>query len=603
MSLIARHLPRGWPQRLLDLSAPLLAGGRLVVRLDGGEIATTGVAGGATDSAGAMPLMMEDAAVGAVEWQAPAAQAARVAGCAELCAHALQGVFDAERARRAVGQEALESYRETALLQRAVAAFNHSLKPAAVVDALLREFDDHKDSADCGAVFLWQADSEPELAQCFGDGADEAFAKLRRSDFFERMANDNVGDIVNTLESADGSAAAVPEFASLLWLPLVTNAERLGLLVLAHRRNRSFNAADRRRALTLATIAAGALRNAQLYAAQQEMFGAFVRVMATAIDAKSPYTAGHCRRVPEIALMLAEAAHGATAGPFAGFTLDEDERNALELAAMLHDFGKVVTPEHVVDKAAKLERIVDRLELVALRFELLRRDAASACERQTAAGNAEQAADDYRAALQRLEADGQFLATCNTGASLMDAAALARLDEIASIRWRDAAGNEHPLLTADEVHNLRIPRGTLNAQERKIIEDHAVHTLNMLSQIPFPRGLKNVPDYAASHHERIDGSGYPRGLNGEQLPLPARIVAIADIFEALTAADRPYRKASRLSWAIDVMHGMKQQHHIDADLFDLLLAESIHLAYAQKHLLPGQIDAVDVGRYLGTAAS
>lgn len=599
MSGTARHLPRGWPQRLLDLAAPLLADGRLVVRLAGSEIAATGAVNAAADAAGSVSLTMEDAVIGAVEWQARAAKVALVARCAEFCAHALQGVLDAEHARRAVGQEALESYRETALLQRAVAAFNATLKPAAVVEALLREFNGHKDSADCGAVFQWQTDGAPELAQCFGDGATEAFAKLRQSALFERIASDEVGDIVDTRESA----AAVAEFTALLWLPLATHAERLGLLVLALRRDGTFTAADRRRAQTLATIAAGALRNAQLYAAQQEMFSAFVRVMATAIDAKSPYTAGHCRRVPEIALMLADAAHGATDGPFAGFTLDEDERNALELAAMLHDFGKVVTPEHVVDKAAKLERVVDRLELVALRFEILRRDAASAFERERTAGAAETAAEDYRIARQRLDADWQFLATINTGANFMDAAALARLDEIAGIRWRDAAGNEHPLLDADEVHNLRIPRGTLNAQERKIIEDHAVHTFNMLSQIPFPRGLRNVPDYAASHHERLDGSGYPRGLNGEQLSVPARIVAIADIFEALTAADRPYRKASSLSWAIDVMDNMKRQRHIDADLFDLLLAEDIHLAYAQKHLLPGQIDAVDVGRYLGSTVA
>lgn len=602
MSRIARHLPRDWASRLLEQVAPLLPAGALAVELGGSQVAASAGWQAAAPAAGALPLTLAETAVGAVRWQVPGAAATAttavattaVAACAALCTHALQGVLDAEHARRAVGQEALENYRETALLQRAVAAFNHSLRPADVVDALLREFDGHKDAADCGAVFLGAAGGL-ELAQSFGEDAAAAFAALRRSALFARMENDEVGDILNGVTAADGDASAAG-FTSLLWLPLRTQAERIGLLVLALRRDGSFSAADRRRAQTLAAIAASSLRNAQLYAAQQEMFEAFVRVMATAIDAKSPYTAGHCRRVPEIALMLADAAHRAESGPFAGFSLAEDERHALELAAMLHDCGKIVTPEWVTDKSTKLERVADRIETVALRFEILRLAARSACERQAAGGDAAAAQRDYAAALQRIDADWQFLLASNSGTEFMSEANRARLEEIAHTVWRDAAGNEHPLLTADEVDNLAIARGTLNAGERKIIEDHAVHTFNMLSQIPFPSGLKNVPEYAASHHERIDGTGYPRRLAGDELPLAARIVAIADIFEALTAPDRPYRKAGTLDWAIGIMHDMTRQRHIDADLFDLLLAENIHLDYARKYLSPGQLHGIDLAR-------
>jgi HD-GYP domain-containing protein (c-di-GMP phosphodiesterase class II) len=154
------------------------------------------------------------------------------------------------------------------------------------------------------------------------------------------------------------------------------------------------------------------------------------------------------------------------------------------------------------------------------------------------------------------------------------------------------------LLTENEVYNLSVQRGTLNPEERKIIEDHAVHTINMLSQISFPSSLRNVTEYAAGHHERMDGTGYPRGLKRDQLSIPARMVAIADIFEALTAPDRPYRKPGTLSWAIDIMHRMKLDNHIDGDLFDLFLSEKVYLTYAKKHLAANQIDDVDVSRYL-----
>lgn len=423
--------------------------------------------------------------------------------------------------------------------------------------------------------------------------------RLKDSRLFADMAGRETGDIVNDLSSSPLWAGDVADFQALLWLPLIADGERLGLLVLASRRIEGFSAADLKRAQTLSSVAATALRNAQLYAAEQKMFQSFVRVIATAIDAKSPYTAGHCRRVPEITLMIAETAHQADSGPFADFALDEDERNAMEIAAMLHDCGKVVTPEWVVDKATKLDCIENRIHLVALRFEVLRRDTLIARYRALAEGEKLESAETvYQECLRQLDDNFAFLEKCNAGTEFISNEHIARIQSIAQQRWSDARGETHPLLTENEVYNLAIQRGTLNPEERKIIEDHAVHTINMLSQIAFPRSLRNVTEYAAGHHERMDGKGYPRGLKRDQLSIPARMVAIADIFEALTAPDRPYRKPGKLSWAIDVMHRMKMDSHIDGDLFDLFLSEKVYLAYAKMHLAANQIDEVDVSRYL-----
>lgn len=614
MTALARGLKPAWTKRLLELALPQLAEGASAALWFGDKcLAAAGpqaerlrqeAAAVYVERAGLQnhPLKLRTARVGTLLVAPPAGADAQARAWGEATVYALQALLEAEHARREVGQETLESYREMALLQRAVMDLNHSLKPAAVAAALLHEFDSHR--ADFGAVFLRDGeDLAQEPVAAFGESAAEEFARLRRHPVFAAMAASPAGDIDDDVRAAGGWGEAMA-FRALLWLPLVAHGERLGLLVLASGRAEAFAAGDMKRAQALAAVAATALRNAQLYAAQQEMFHAFVRVIATAIDAKSPYTAGHCRRVPEIALMLADAANRAQSGPLAGFTLDEEERQSLELAAMLHDCGKVVTPEWVVDKATKLDAMTDRMTLVRLRFELLRRDVDIGFRDALAGGTPRERAEGERdERLRALDADLAFLEKANRGGEFIDEANAARLREIAGRRWRDGSGAEQALLTEDELFNLLIPRGTLNPRERKIIEDHALHTFKMLSQIPFPPELRNVPEYAACHHERLDGGGYPRGLREEDLSIPARIVAIADIFEALTAPDRPYRKPSTLSWAIDVMHKMKRDGHIDGDLFDLFLREDLHKAYADRYLAPAQIDAVDVGRYLGEAVS
>ena len=598
------YLKPAWVRRQFELVLPLLPigssaalqlGGKLLVEMnEAGHDLIEGAPG-----VQAFPLTLEGERVGVLLLCLPAgSKIAQEKIWGDLLAHTLQGMLEAEHERHSVARETLESYREMALLQRAVTNLNLSLKPAAVVEALLKEFDGRM--ADYGAVFVCAADSgNCDLEQSFGKEAAQAFARFKDSSLFADMAARTTGDIVNDLSSSKLWAGEVPDFRSLLWLPLIAHGEKLGVLVLASRRTEGFSAADLKRAQTLSSVAATALRNAQLYAAEQKMFQSFVRVIATAIDAKSPYTAGHCRRVPEIALMIAETVHHADSDQFAGFVLDEDERNTVEIAAMLHDCGKVVTPEWVVDKANKLDSIVNRIHLVALRFEVLRRDALIAHERALAKGEERKSVEAiYQERLRQLNDDFAFLEKCNSGGEFVSSEQVMRLESIAQQRWTDAHGQNHPLLTENEVYNLAIQRGTLNPEERKIIEDHAVHTINMLSQISFPRSLRNVTEYAAGHHERMDGKGYPHGLNRDQLSIPARIMVIADIFEALTAPDRPYRKPGTLSWAIEIMHRMKLDNHIDGDLFDLFLSEKVYLAYARKHLAADQIDEVDASRYL-----
>ncbi|MBS1190891.1 MAG: hypothetical protein H6R10_2683 [Rhodocyclaceae bacterium] len=585
----AHYLKAAWVLQQFALALPLLpAGASLALRLGSKLTASVGEAGDSLteDMAGcsSFPILLEEERVG-VLLITPAGEATR--HCGPLLAHALQGMLQSEHARRAVARETIESYREMAMLQRAVIEFNHLLKPAAVAAALLREFDKLKPGADHGAIFLYDEAEEGrlELIQCVGDGAADIFSRLQAGSLFVDMVSHATGDIANDLPNSPWWTPELAPLGALMWLPLNAHDERLGWLVVASRRTEGFSAADMKRAQVLVSVAATALRNAQLYAAEQRLFQSFVQVIATAIDAKSPYTAGHCRRVPEIALMIAEAAHMAESGPFADFVLDDAGRNALEIAAMLHDCGKVVTPEWIIDKAFKLDAIVNRIDLVALRFELLQRDAELDLHRALAQDADRDAARQvYLERVRHLDDDFAFLDKCNRGTEFITDEQLARIRTIACRTWRDSHGATLPLLTENEVYNLSTQRGTLNPEERRIIEDHVVHTINMLSQIAFPRPLRKVVEYAGGHHERMDGRGYPNGLTAAQLSIPARILAIADVFEALTAPDRPYRKPGNLDWVLDIMQRQKLDGHIDGDLFDLFLSERIHLDYAEKHL-------------------
>ncbi|MGP1629474.1 MAG: HD domain-containing phosphohydrolase [Giesbergeria sp.] len=363
----------------------------------------------------------------------------------------------------------------------------------------------------------------------------------------------------------------------------------------------AFSQADQSLTESLASQAAIALSNRLLIGQLERLFESFVMLINIAIDEKSPYTGGHCERVPELTMMLAEAAHATTDGPLAGFCMSDRDRYELQMAGLLHDCGKITTPVHVVDKATKLQTLYDRIGLVDTRFEVVRRDAELAALRAQLAlrpvvnaGAEETAVAGLQRELQAIDEDRAFLRRSNLGVESMKAADQERVREIGAQRqWRNCDGVQTAFLTAEEVENLTIRAGTLTQAERDTINYHIVATIKMLEALPWPHHLKNVPEYAGGHHERMDGKGYPRGLTREQMSVQARMMGIADIFEALTAADRPYKSGMKLSQALAIMERMKHGGHIDPDLFDVFLRERVYLRYAERFLEPEQIDVTE----------
>lgn len=357
---------------------------------------------------------------------------------------------------------------------------------------------------------------------------------------------------------------------------------------------------------SLASQAAVALSNQRLLEDQRQLFEALIRLVATAIDDKSPYTGGHCRRVPELTLMLADAVANIQNGPFKDFTMTEEDRYELQVAGWLHDCGKITTPEYVIDKSTKLETIFDRIELIDTRFEVLKRDAEIAMLREQVAAQARGETVDVKALeanlaqkIEILNQECEFLHRCNIGGEYMDYALRERVLRIAQHRWVTPEEKEDYFLSEDEVYNLNIGRGTLTPEERKVINSHMDATISMLEALPYPKYLQHVPEYAGGHHEHMDGSGYPKGLTREQMSIQARVMGIADIFEALTARDRPYKKPMPLSQALRILARAKENNHIDPDLFDVFIHEKVYLQYAQNFLDPEQIDDVDVTQLLG----
>ncbi|UCU97576.1 HD family phosphohydrolase [Acidovorax radicis] len=380
--------------------------------------------------------------------------------------------------------------------------------------------------------------------------------------------------------------------------------ELIGVLQLINARDADtgdvtvFSEADQSLAESLASQAAIALTNRLLITQLERLFESFVNLINLAIDEKSPYTGGHCQRVPALTMMLAEAAHAVEHGPLASFRMTDRDRHELKMAGLLHDCGKITTPVHVVDKATKLQTIFDRIGLVDTRFEVLKRDAElAALRRQLALRPVVDARAEGRELhgmhqeIQALQDDREFLRRCNTGTEAMRPEDQQRVRDIAATRhWRNPQGVQTSFLTAEEVENLTIRSGTLNQAERDTINYHIVATIKMLETLPWPRHLKNVPEYAGGHHERMDGKGYPRGLTRDQMSQQARMMGIADIFEALTAADRPYKSGMTLSEALAIMRRMRDNGHVDPDLFDVFVSEGVHLRYAQAFLDPSQRD-------------
>lgn len=395
-----------------------------------------------------------------------------------------------------------------------------------------------------------------------------------------------------------------------------------------------------------ASTAAIALENNRLFKAQSDLRDALIHILAGAIDAKSSYTGGHCQRVPVIFRMLLEAACEAKQGPLKDFILDEDGWEETKLAGWLHDCGKVTTPEYVVDKATKLETIYDRIHEIRTRFEVLKRDAEIACLRAVVDGaDPEAQKRKLEKAHRALDGDFAFVASCNTGSEFMDDGSVERLAAIGKRTWlrtldkrlgvshderarmgsapqpdppvrerllmdnpehiiergeKDILSNSEALgfkmsppqalYNRGELYNLSIRRGTLTEEERYKIDDHITQTIIMLDALPLPKHLRNVPEIAGAHHETMDGRGHPRGLTREEMSWSARMLAIADIFEALTASDRPYKSSKTLREALDIMDGFKKRHHIDPDLYELFVKAGIPQQYAAEYLKPEQRD-------------
>ena len=469
--------------------------------------------------------------------------------------------------------------------------------------------------------------------------------------------NSSSNNILKPLLQTTGS-----EELNVLVVPLSNrNDETVGLLCVIYDQSKNVNRHTEDDASiafieALSGFAAVTLEGRQMLHMQEALLNSFIKLIAGAIDAKSPYTGGHCQRVPEITFMLAKSACDSTDSKFKDFSMNDKQWQELEIACWLHDCGKVTTPEYVVDKSTKLETIYDRIHEVRMRFEVLKRDSEIHYWQQLSEGvNKDSLKEELEKELKALDDDFDFIAECNEGGEFMADDKIERLNEISKRTWfrtlDDRIGisweennrknrtdkvalpveekllsdkaehiierNENDCMPADnkwnfkldtpehkynrgEIYNLAIQRGTLSNEERFKINDHMVQTIIMLKKLPYPKHLKNVPEIAGCHHETLDGKGYPKKLTKEQTPVTGRMMAIADIFEALTASDRPYKKAKKLSEAIRILGFMKKDNHIDPDLFELFLNSGVHMEYAKKFLKPEQIDEVDISQYMSS---
>lgn len=401
---------------------------------------------------------------------------------------------------------------------------------------------------------------------------------------------------------------------SFLTVPMKNHEDEvIGVLQLINARDArtgeiiAFSEADQRLAESLASQAAIVLTTRLLITQLEQLFESFINLINAAIDDKSPYTGRHCERVPALTMMLAEAAHASSDGALREFIMTDTDRYELKIAGLLHDCGKITTPVHVVDKATKLETIFDRIQLIDTRFEVLKRDTQIAMLRgqieameRGDTGEVARLSSQCQQVLADLSEEQTFLRHSNIGSEVMSVEDQERVRSIGAHRkWRNERGEHTNVLSDEEMINLTIRSGTLTAAERQIINHHIEVTIQMLESLPWPRHLRNVPEYAGGHHERMDGKGYPRGLTREQMSIPARIIGIADIFEALTAADRPYKKGKKLTEALAILGKLKVNNHIDPDLFDVFIREKVWLKFAHEFLDDEQIDEVDLSRIPG----
>ena len=354
---------------------------------------------------------------------------------------------------------------------------------------------------------------------------------------------------------------------------------------------------------SLASQAAVALTNTQLIQDMTDLFYSFIKGIATAIDEKSSYTGGHINRVVFITMLIAEKINISKEGHFKDFSFSEDEMEELMLAAWMHDVGKITTPEYVVDKATKLQTIFDRLELIKARFQVIEKSIENDMLKQKIM-LLQESPDADKAAMAEIERTAQncinilkedfdVIRSANTPGEFMDEEKIDKVKAIANKTYVQD-NEERPYLTLDEVHNLSISKGTLTSDERRVIENHASMTLKILNELTFPQKFSRVPEFAAGHHEKLDGSGYPQQLTEKELAIQTRILVVADIFEALTAKDRPYKKPMKLSQAVKILGFMVKDRHIDSEIFNLVLESDILKEYATKHMDPAQVDDLEI---------
>jgi len=350
--------------------------------------------------------------------------------------------------------------------------------------------------------------------------------------------------------------------------------------------------------VSLVSQGAVALTNTQLIQNLTDLFYAFIKSIATAMDEKSPYTGGHITRVVDLTMMIAKEINDTNQEPFLKTCFNNDEMEELRLAAWMHDIGKITTPEMIVDKATKLQSFFDRIEFVETRFDLIAASIENSCLKHkldlSDRGKLDPEMDshldqDMSEQLTTVKKDFDFLKDINRAVEFMDDDKLEKLQHIAKKKYH-INGRQYPYLTENELLNLSIRKGNLTEEERKIIENHAELTFKMLNELPFPKKHAMVAEYAAGHHERLDGSGYFRHLSKDDLPLQSRIMAIADIFEALTAKDRPYKAPMKLSQALEILSFLKKDGHIDPDIHDLVINSKLLLEYANAFMNPDQID-------------
>lgn len=518
--------------------------------------------------------------------------------------------------------------------------------------------------AGAGTVYLIDETSEVLVPSAWKGVDLERLVEPPESIFISPNSNQDLHPILNALQCKRLVSGQLPgsfptglgwlasrfpgHRVAFLAMPLINRGGKtIGVLFLAKSATRSdFSNEQAAFVEALSGTLASAIDNQRLTEAQKSLLDAVIRVMAGAIDAKSHHTGGHCQRVPELALMLAESACRAETGPLADFRLNADEWETLSTAAWLHDCGKLTTPEFVIDKATKLETLYDRIHEIRMRFEVLKRDVEIVYWQGLAEGGDPYALGKVRdEGLQSLDDDFAFIAQCNIGAEHQSEESVARLKEIATRTWRrtldDRLGisnseaerkarrlqaplpamepliadrSDHLIahentmslpsdirvmpassrLNLGELHCLLVRQGTLTAEERALINNHIVQTIIMLRGLPFPEHLRDVPEVAGNHHEHLDGSGYPRKIDASRLSIPARIMAIADIFEALTAADRPYKRGKMLSEAVMLLADRVARGHLDRDLFERFLSDGVYRRFAERFLDEKQIDSVDI---------